>query len=148
VKTEGDFGAAMQRATRLLHSTDRLTAEIERELAGHESAIVEGVLRELQALGYLDDSRLIADHFDKRLAQKRGLLSIRAELLHRGACAESLDNAEMERLATECEYALDLARALAARGDASQRVLRRLVSRGFSESAVAYVQSELNLGEE
>ena len=71
----------MRRAGTVLARRARSEAELARSLAGVAPAdVVEGVLDDLRALGYLDDAALGCALAERRLASGWGPLRVRADL--------------------------------------------------------------------
>jgi regulatory protein len=129
--------AAMRRAGTALARRARSEAELARALAPvapHD--VVEGVLADLRALGYLDDSALACALAERRLASGWGPLRVRADLerleIEGDAARAGLAAAEAgERVAAD--------RLLGLRGASTdvRRAASLLARRGFGEDVIA-----------
>jgi regulatory protein len=129
--------AAMHRAGTALARRARSEAELARALAPvapHD--VVEGVLADLRALGYLDDSALACALAERRLASGWGPLRVRADLerleIEGDAARAGLAAAEAgERVAAD--------RLLGLRGASTdvRRAASLLARRGFGEDVIA-----------
>lgn len=129
----------MRRAGSALARRARSEAELARALAPvAPPEVVEGVLHDLRALGYLDDAALACALAERRLASGWGPLRVRADLERLAIEGD----AEREAIAFAEAGERDAAEQLVARrGGASdaRRSAALLARRGFSEDVAAAV---------
>jgi SOS response regulatory protein OraA/RecX len=128
--------AAIRRAGSALARRARSEAELARTLAPVAPAeVVEGVLADLRALGYLDDSALACALAERRLASGWGSLRLRADLerleIEGDAARAGIAAAE----AGEPAAAERLLELRAAPGDV-RRAASLLARRGFGEDVI------------
>jgi SOS response regulatory protein OraA/RecX len=124
---------ALRRATRALASRDRSRGELAARLdeAGISETARDDALSSLEAAGLLDDTR-VAESRARELARRGyGDAAIRSDLRLRRISPETI-TAVVERLEPETERALQ---ALVGK-DLTPKLLRRLVSRGFSRDTL------------
>jgi regulatory protein len=129
--------AAMRRAGTALARRARSEAELARALAPvAPPEVVEGVLADLRALGYLDDTALACALAERRLASGWGPLRVRADLeqleIEGDAARAGIAAAEADERAA-AERLLELR---AASGDV-RRAASLLARRGFGEDVIA-----------
>jgi regulatory protein len=129
--------AAMRRAGTALARRARSEAELARALAPvAPPEVVEGVLADLRALGYLDDTALACALAERRLASGWGPLRVRADLeqleIEGDAARTGIAAAEADER-TAAERLLELR---AASGDV-RRAASLLTRRGFGEDVIA-----------
>jgi SOS response regulatory protein OraA/RecX len=128
---------AMRRAGTALARRARSEAELARSLAPVAPPdVIEGVLDDLRALGYLDDSALACALAERRLASGWGALRVRADLERLAiegdaaragiAAAEAGERAAAERLLEHRASPADVRRAAAL-----------LARRGFGEEVAS-----------
>lgn len=129
------------RALRLLGAREHSRAELERKLAGHETAPgdLARVLDELQARGFINERR-VAESVVHRRAPRLGLARVRQELQAKGVPQDVLLDTVAQLKATELDRARDVWRrkfgVLPADAAARGKQMRFLVSRGFGAEVI------------
>ena len=129
------------RALRLLSQREHSRLELERKLAAHETepGTLAKALDELQARGFISESRVVESVIHRRAA-KLGTARVKQELQAKGLSPEAMTDALEELRSTE----LDRAREVWARkfGETTTdpkeraRQIRFLISRGFAAEVV------------
>jgi regulatory protein len=145
-------GACRERALRLLAARAHFRRELVAKLLarGFAAADVDATLEELQAQGYVDDTRTAGELVRERRERRGwGRARLQAELQRRGAPPAAV-TAAIAGFGAEDELAL--ARATAARrarhGPAEPAALaRHLARKGFSRHAILAVLAERGDGE-
>ena len=129
------------RALRLLSQREHSRAELERKLAPHEAqaGALAGVLDELQAKGFISESRVVESVIHRR-AGKLGTARVQQELAAKGLSAASMSEALEHLRSTEFERAREVwARKFGeTANDPKERAkqVRFLLSRGFAAEVV------------
>jgi regulatory protein len=135
---EAESAAASERAMRYLGYRERSVHEVVRRLCddGYPEAVVHSTASRLVDLALIDDDRFARSWVRSRVAAGFGERRIRRELAERGVAEALIDDALSEEQGGEAD---ELQRALAALGTrratdraARERLIRRLVTRGFS----------------
>lgn len=139
ISTE-ELPLAKERALKLLGYRERSAAEVRSKLkdSGYPAAVAGAVVERFREVELIDDSRFASTWARSRLAAGYGARRISRELAHKGVAPEivaaALEPAEDDL--DEVELALRSLRGRAPRDRAdSQRLIRRLLSRGFGLSA-------------
>ena len=137
--SETEYGLAKERALRLLGYREHSAEELLRKLrdTGYPEAVAQAVVARFTEIELVDDARFAAAWNRSRAAAGYGPRRIRRELEMRGVSPETIRNALSDGEDSEDE----LARALSALGGRTaadrqgrDRLVRRLVSRGFALS--------------
>ncbi len=145
---------ARDRALRLLGYRDRSTRELARRLEddGYPEKVVRSLVDSLHTLGLVDDVRFAERLVETRVATGYGSRRILHELLE---CGIGREEAEALLEASEAvSFELDRLRALLrarppADSHARERLLKKLVSRGFPPATVLDAMSDLaEMGDE
>lgn len=129
------------RALRLLSQREHSRTELERKLAPHEAqaGALAGVLDELQAKGFISESRVVESVIHRR-ASKLGTARVQQELAAKGLSAASMSEALEHLRSTEFERAREVwARKFGeTANDPKERAkqVRFLLSRGFAAEVV------------
>ena len=129
------------RALRLLSQREHSRTELERKLAPHEAqaGALAGVLDELQAKGFISESRVVESVIHRR-ASKLGTARVQQELAAKGLSAASISEALEHLRSTEFERAREVwARKFGeTANDPKERAkqVRFLLSRGFAAEVV------------
>jgi len=157
IEAAADRRMAAARVMRYLRGRPRTAAEVRGYLArhGHPNATVEGVIRELETRGLVDDVRYATMFVDGRLAHRpNGVVRLVRDLCTRGVARPIAEAAARQAVGgRESELALRAARSKfpAAKRLGRERGLRRLMAflaqRGFSAAVVRQVSLELFIGE-
>lgn len=139
-------------AVKLLGQRAHLRRQLEHKLLqrGYPADDVEAALVRLTEQGYLDDARVAAEFAAGRATLGgQGARRLRAELLRRGADAETAEHAVAAALPEDDRgVALEAARLWLARGGSDAAALARHLDRkGFSRRAIYAALREMNLGE-
>jgi regulatory protein len=134
------------RALRLLSQREHSRLELERKLKAFEEepGALMLALDELQAKGFISESRVLESVIHRRAA-KLGLSRIRQELQNKGIAPDLIDTAMLALSSSELERAHEVWRkkfdALPDSPAAHARQVRFLMSRGFSAEVVRKVLS-------
>ena len=127
---------AMARAGQALARRQHSAAELHRRLAAVAPAeVVEGVVADLERLGYVDDGALARSLASGRLAQGWGSLRVAHDLERLGIPAEAAAEALAQAEAKEPGAAAALVRARGLEAD-PRRAWALLARRGFREDAI------------
>ena len=150
---EAESALARDRALRMLGYRDRSTFELASRLLadGYPQNVVDPLVVRLGALGLLDDERFATGWVSSRRAAGVGRRKTRFELIQRGVSEQVADAVLAEAMPVEGEVdrARDLAHGTVLRTRRDRdRLMRRLVTRGFDLSTAARVAGESDvLGE-
>lgn len=141
-------------AYRLLARRARTEKQIREALAGRHfrPETIERVVAELKSKGYINDRQFTRDYLDSRLRKKPyGPLWLQASLLRLGVEREIVEEELQEFFTTEKETELaqlfykQIQPALEGRGENNrEKVVRRLLARGFSLSVVQKILEKYN----
>jgi regulatory protein len=132
------------RALKLLASRERSRLEVQRKLQSFEEepGQLAGLLDELQAKGFLDDTRAASSHAARR-GQKLGSARVLQELKSRGLQGEAIEEAAAELKSTELARAQEVWRkkfgSPALEASEKSKQMRFLVARGFSAEIIRRV---------
>lgn len=159
VMRRSQYVQARESALRSLARRPRSRADLRRRLKtkGFDQSIVDALLDELEALGYLNDSefaRLYAEQAVKR--GRAGPRGIEAKLRQQGVASEIARQAVAEAMAgadefdMACQIASKRMRALQSLDPVTQRrrLYAYLLRRGFSYEAVQYALEKVIPAEE
>ena len=127
---------AMARAGRVLARRPHSAAELERRLARIAPAeVIEGVVADLERLGYVDDAALALSLAGRRLGDGWGSLRVAHDLERLGIPAEAAADAMAQAEGDEPGAARALVRARGLEHD-PRRAWALLARRGFREDAI------------
>jgi regulatory protein len=127
-----DPEAVLAAAARLLESRPRSVSEVRRHMlfAGYRAELVEDAIAHLVRLGYLDDTAFAAAWIASRdRAHPRGERALRSELMRKGVPRDAVDDALVERQASDGRPDGETADDPAADEDADDRAASQLLSR-------------------
>lgn len=125
-------------AIRLLSKRDYSEFNLRRKLQSKcdSSAVIDGVISKVQALGYQSDQRYIQHFISYSIAQKKGPIWIQAKLREKGLNGSQVENIlgdiDVEWQSLADELLLGKFKATCVDQKDKSRRFRFLISRGFS----------------